>query len=145
MPNFKRIMDANPILMVLGGAFLISFSAVWVQLANVPAAGLWTLIVLVIATIQLPVLLVMLPIAIYLFYTSTIFIAVSFLILGIVISIVDTPIRAVLMGRGGKTPILVIMLGAIGGMLVFGILGLFVGAVILALSYKLMMAWLNAE
>lgn len=131
---------------ILGVALIqATLSGMGMMLASVPAAGLWTLIVLVIATVQLPVLLVMLPIAIYLFYTSTLFVAVSFLVLGIVISIVDGPMRAFLISRGGKTPMLVIFMGAIGGMLAFGIIGLFVGAVVLAVGYELLNSWLNEE
>ncbi len=57
-----------------------------------------------------------------------------------------TPLKLNLdLARGVDIPMLVVLLGAIGGMLAFGILGLFVGAVVLALCYKLMMAWLNAD
>ncbi len=129
---------------ILGVAIIQSILAgLGMWLASVPGAGLWTLLVLIVATIQLPVLLVMLPVAIYLFYASSLFIAVSFLVLGIVISIIDGPMRAFLMGRGGQTPILVIFFGAIGGMLAFGIIGLFVGAVVLAVGYELLNSWIN--
>jgi predicted PurR-regulated permease PerM len=62
--------------------------------------------------------------------------AVVFLVLGIVISSSDSFLKPILLGRGVDVPMLVILLGAIGGMMVFGILGLFVGAVILALAYR---------
>ena len=61
----------------------------------------------------------------------------------IVISISDSLLKPLFLGRGVEIPMLVILLGAIGGMLVAGIIGLFIGAVVLALSYKLMLAWLN--
>lgn len=131
---------------ILGVALIQAIlSGMAMVLAGVPAAGLWTLLALIVATIQLPVMLVLLPITIYLFYTSTLFIAISFLVWGIVISIVDTPMRAILMGRGSKTPILIIMMGALGGMLAFGIIGLFVGAVVLAVGYELFNSWLKEE
>ncbi len=57
----------------------------------------------------------------------------------------DTFLKPILLGRGVDIPMLVILLGAIGGMILFGILGLFVGAVILALAYKLFMTWLEEE
>jgi len=51
--------------------------------------------------------------------------------------------RAFLMGRDSKSPMLIITMGAIGGMLAFGIIGLFVGAVVLAVGYELLKSWLN--
>ena len=50
-----------------------------------------------------------------------------------------------LLGRGLDVPMLVILLGAIGGIILSGFLGLFVGAVVLAVSYKLFLAWLNED
>jgi predicted PurR-regulated permease PerM len=52
-------------------------------------------------------------------------------------------LKPIMLGRGVEAPMLVILLGAIGGMLMSGILGLFVGAVVLALGYKLFEAWLT--
>ena len=129
---------------ILGVAIIQAIlSGIGMMLASVPGTGFWTMVVLIVATIQLPPMLILLPIAIYLFYTSTLFIAISFLALAIVISIIDTPMRAFLMGRDSKTPILIIMMGAIGGMLAFGIIGLFVGAVVLSVGYELLKSWLN--
>jgi len=112
-------------------------------LADVPGAGIWTLLILILATIQLPPMLILLPVAIYLFYVSSLFVAISFLVLSIAISIIDAPIRAFLMSRDSRIPMLVIMIGAIGGMLAFGIIGLFVGAVVLAVGYELFNSWLQ--
>jgi predicted PurR-regulated permease PerM len=71
--------------------------------------------------------------------------AVIFLILSIVISMADTFLKPLFLGRGVEVPMLVILLGAIGGMMVFGILGLFLGAVILALTYKVFQALINDD
>jgi predicted PurR-regulated permease PerM len=57
----------------------------------------------------------------------------------------DGFLKPLFLGRGVDIPMLVILLGAIGGLLAFGVLGLFVGAVVLAVSYKLMEAWLHAD
>ena len=57
-------------------------------------------------------------------------------------SILDNVLKPILMGRGVDVPMLVIFLGAIGGMLLSGIIGLFIGSVVLALGYKLFQAWL---
>ncbi len=131
---------------ILGVAIIQAIlSGIGMMLASVPGTGFWTMVVLIVATIQLPPMLILLPVAIYLFYSSSLFIAISFLVLAIVISIIDTPMRAFLMGRDSKTPILIIMMGAIGGMLAFGIIGLFVGAVVLSVGYELLKSWLNEE
>jgi len=50
-----------------------------------------------------------------------------------------------LLGRGVKTPMAIIFMGAIGGLLSYGVIGLFIGAVILALGYELFLLWLNTE
>jgi predicted PurR-regulated permease PerM len=131
---------------ILGVAIIQAIlSGIGMMLASVPGTGFWTMVVLIVATIQLPPMLVLLPIAIYLFYTSALLTAMGFLVLAIVISIIDTPMRAFLMGRDSKTPILIIMMGAIGGMLAFGIIGLFVGAVVLSVGYELLKSWLNED
>ncbi len=57
----------------------------------------------------------------------------------------DGFLKPLFLGRGMSTPMLVILLGAIGGMITSGIIGLFVGAIILALGYELFMKWLNDE
>jgi predicted PurR-regulated permease PerM len=112
-------------------------------LAGVPAAGLWALAILILAVIQLPPLLVMGPAAIYVFANASTVVAVIFLIWAIFVSISDTFLKPLLLGRGVNVPMLVVLLGAIGGMMMMGIIGLFLGAVILAIGYQLFVAWLE--
>ena len=69
--------------------------------------------------------------------------AVIFLILALVVSVADTFLKPLLLGRGVDVPMLVVLLGAIGGMIAFGILGLFIGAVILAIAYKVFQALID--
>jgi len=129
---------------VLGIAIIQSVAAGLVMLLfGIPAAGLWALIVLILAIIQLPPTLIMLPVAIYAFSIMDTTYAIIFLILSIIISSADTFLKPLFLGRGVDVPMLVILLGAIGGMMAFGIIGLFIGAVILALSYKLFQALIN--
>ncbi len=128
---------------VLGVAMIQALaSGLGLMLVGVPAAGLWALMVLVLAIIQLPPILVLGPVAVYVFSSSSTTVAVSFLIWAIVISGSDTFLKPMLLGRGLDVPMLVILLGAIGGMILSGIIGLFVGAVVLAVGYKLFQAWL---
>ncbi len=65
------------------------------------------------------------------------------MIWSILVSASDTFLKPLFLGRGVEIPMLIILVGAIGGMMTSGIIGLFVGAVILALGYKLFMAWLG--
>jgi len=131
---------------VLGIAVVQSVAAgILMLIFGIPAAGLWALIVLLLAIIQLPPTLILLPVAIYGFSIMDTTPAIIFLILSMVVSVADTFLKPLFLGRGVDVPMLVILLGAIGGMIAFGIMGLFVGAVVLALAYKVFMALINDE
>lgn len=131
---------------VLGIAIIQSVAAGIVMLLfGIPAAGLWALLVLFLAIIQLPPLLILLPVSIYSFSVMDGTTAIIFLILCIVISLADSFLKPLFLGKGVDVPMLVILLGAIGGMVLMGIMGLFVGAVILALAYKVYQALINNE
>jgi predicted PurR-regulated permease PerM len=112
---------------------------------GVPGAGLWALLVLILAIVQLPTILVLGPIIIYVFSTSTTVTAVVFAIWSILVGISDAFLKPLLMGRGVDVPMLVIFIGAIGGFMTSGIIGLFIGAIILALGYKLYLIWLEKD
>jgi predicted PurR-regulated permease PerM len=129
---------------VLGIAMIQSvLSALGMMVIGVPAWGLWTLVILVLAIAQLPIILVLGCVSAYVFSVADTTAAVIFLIYSIIVSSSDGFLKPLFLGRGMTTPMLVILLGAIGGMMASGIIGLFVGAIILALGYELFMAWLN--
>lgn len=129
---------------VLGVALIQSILAgIGMIVVGVPFTGLWTFVVLVLAIVQLPTILVLGPIIIYVFSTATTTPAVMFAIWSIVVGVSDTFLKPLFLGRGMDIPMLVILLGAIGGMVLSGIIGLFVGAVVLSVGYKLFVAWLN--
>jgi len=131
---------------VLGVAIIQAVAAgIVMMLFDIPMAGLWALIVLFLAIIQLPPTLILLPVGIYGFSIMDTTPAIIFLILAMVISIADTFLKPLLLGRGVDVPMLVILLGAIGGMIVMGMMGLFVGAVILALAFKVFQALIEVE
>ena len=113
--------------------------------AGVPAAGLLTLICLLFGVIQLGVVIVLIPVVIYLFSTADTVTAVGFLIWAILVAPVDNILKPILLGRGVDVPMLIIFVGAIGGFLHEGIIGLFIGAVVLALGYKLFLAWVTED
>jgi predicted PurR-regulated permease PerM len=112
---------------------------------GVPGAGLWALLVLILAVVQLPTILILGPIIVYVFATASTVIAVMFAIWSLLVGMSDAFLKPLLMGRGVDVPMLIIFIGAIGGFIASGIIGLFVGAIILALGYKLFLLWLNAE
>jgi len=129
---------------VIGIAFIQAvLGGIGMMLAGVPAAGLFAVAILILAIAQLPPLLVLAPVAFYIFSAESTTVAVIFLIWSILVSSSDMVLKPLLLGRGIDVPMLVILLGAIGGMLTSGIVGLFIGAVVLALGYKLVAAWLQ--
>ena len=129
---------------VLGVALIQSLLAgVGLLAAGVPGAGLWALIVLLLAIVQLPPILILAPIILYVFSVSSTTVAVIFMIWSILVSMSDAFLKPLLLGRGVEVPMLIILIGAIGGMIHSGIIGLFVGAVVLALGYELFRAWLE--
>jgi predicted PurR-regulated permease PerM len=114
-------------------------------LAGVPAAGLWTLLCLFLCVVQIGAGLVLVPAVIYVFVTGSTTTAVLFLVWSVFVMLIDNVLKPMLMGRGLQVPMVVVFLGAIGGMLAWGIVGLFVGSVILVLGYKLFVGWLAPE
>ena len=134
------------LLGVVGVAFIQSMligSAMFVF--DVPAAGLITLGVLILGIAQLPALIVVLPVIFYVFSTQDTTPATIFTIWVLIAGVSDNFLKPLLMGRGVDVPMPVILIGAIGGMLTAGIIGLFLGAVVLAIWYELFIAWLKAD
>ena len=129
---------------VLGVAAIQAvLSALGMMVMGVPAWGLWSMIILVLAIAQLPPILVLGFVMAYVFSVAETTPAVIFAIYCIIVSGSDGFLKPMFLGRGMSTPMLVILLGAIGGMMMSGIIGLFVGAIVLALGYELFMKWLN--
>lgn len=113
--------------------------------ADVPAASILTLIVLFLAIVQLPTILIVLPVIIYVFSANSTGFAVGFMIWSVVASMSDTFLKPLMLGRGLEIPMLIILIGAIGGMILFGIIGLFLGSVILALAFQLFQGWMTFD
>ncbi len=110
---------------------------------HMPAAGIIAIIVLIVTIVQLPPILIMLPVIIYVFSFAETVPAVIFTVWAVLWSIADMFLKPMLLGKGVPVPMLVILLGAIGGMMMGGPVGLFVGSVALALAYKIFMAMLE--
>lgn len=131
---------------ILGVAVIQAFLAgVGFAVIGVPAAGLWTMLCLIFAIIQVGTAPVMIPMVIYVFASKSMVTAVLFLLWGIFVTMLDSLLKPILLAKGAPVPMLIIFLGAIGGFINHGIIGLFVGAVVLSLAYKLLLVWLNTQ
>jgi len=129
---------------VLGVAVIQAvLAAVGFLVIGMPYSGIWALLVLILAIIQLPPIIILGPIIVYAFTITTTLPAVIFMIWCLLVGVSDSFLKPLLLGRGLDIPMPVILLGAIGGMILSGIIGLFVGAVVLAVGYELFMVWLN--
>jgi predicted PurR-regulated permease PerM len=115
--------------------------------AGVPLAGLLAIIVLVLGIAQVPALLVTLPVIAYLWMSGHYGTgeAALYSVLLFVAGMADNVLKPLMLGRGVDAPMPVVLLGALGGMAAGGILGLFVGAVLLTLGYQIFMGWVAAN
>ena len=129
---------------ILGVAFFQFIAAGTVfMLAKVPFAGLWALSVLVLAILQLPSVIVILPVIIYLFLVKELLVAIGWAIALVVIGASDNVLKPLLMRKGSPVPMLVIFIGAIGGFILSSFTGLFTGAVVLSVGYNLIVHWIG--
>ena len=129
---------------ILGVAFFQFLTAGTVfMLAGVPFAGLWALVVLILAILQLPTVIVILPVIIYLFSAKALVPSILWSVALLAIGLSDNVLKPLLMGKGSTVPMLVIFLGAIGGFMFSGLLGLFTGAIVLSVGYNLMVHWIG--
>ncbi len=131
---------------VIGVAFIQALLlGIGFIMAGIPAAGVLAVIVMLLGIMQLPALLISLPAIAYLWWlgdgstVSNIFFSIYFVAAGMA----DNVLKPILLGRGVNAPMPVILLGALGGMVSSGIIGMFVGAVLLAVGYQVFMEWVN--
>ena len=119
----------------LGGAGL--------ALAGVPFAGLLTVVLLVLCLAQIGMLVVLIPAAIWVFWSGDPVWGTFLLVWSIVASMLDTWLRPLLVSRSANLPLLLIFVGVIGGFVAFGVLGIFVGPVVLAVAYTFLKTWVE--
>jgi predicted PurR-regulated permease PerM len=131
---------------ILGIAIIQSLLAgLGFMVMGVPAAGGLALVCLVLAVVQIDILIILIPLSIYAFGTVGTGAAVAFLIWNIAVGLLNNVLKPILLARGVEAPMAVIFIGAIGGLIAHGIIGLFVGAVVFVLGYTLFIFWLNEE
>ncbi|HUN87198.1 MAG TPA: AI-2E family transporter [Terriglobales bacterium] len=128
---------------ILGVALIQSvLASLGFLVVGLPGAGLWTLLFFIAAVLQLGVV-VLVPAVAYAFAITSTTSAIVFTGWCIFVGLIDNVIKPVLLGRASQVPTLVIFLGVIGGFVAMGIIGLFVGAIVLSVGYKLFLAWLE--
>jgi predicted PurR-regulated permease PerM len=134
----------NVVRGILGVAFIqtLCFAAgLW--LGGIPYFAIWSLCCLVLAIVQVGTLPVALGVIIYIWGHGSTLTAILLTIWMVLVSLLDNVLKPILMGKGAPVPMLVVFLGALGGFMYMGFIGLFIGAVILSLGYKLFDAWLT--
>ncbi len=120
---------------VLGGLGLV--------VAGVPFAGLLTVAMFVLCVAQIGMLVVLIPAVIWVYWNGHPILGTVFLIWSLAGSLIDNVLRPLLVRRSADLPLLLIFIGVIGGLIAFGLLGLFVGPVVLAVAYTLLMTWIK--
>ena len=140
-----RMMEAtvrNVSRGVLGTAVIQTFFAgLGMIVAGIPGAALWTVVCLFLAVVQIGPGLVLIPTIIYMFSESSTMAAVIYMLWAVPVMLSDSVLKPVLMGRGSSVPVLVIFIGVVGGTMAYGLIGVFVGPVVLVVGYTLILAW----
>jgi predicted PurR-regulated permease PerM len=129
---------------VIGVAFIQAIIiGICLLISGVPWAGALSAIVLVLGIAQVPALIITLPAIVYIWSSGTYGTgaAVAYSVLLFVAGMADNVLKPLMLGRGVDAPMPIILLGALGGMATGGILGMFVGATLLALGYQIFMSW----
>ncbi|MBF7729773.1 AI-2E family transporter [Pseudomonas sp. N040] len=132
---------------VVGIAFIQMFLiGLGFAVYGIEGAGLLAMAVLILGIMQLPATLITLPVIAYVLGTEGVSAAsISFVIYTFVAGMADNVLKPLLLGRGVEVPMPVILIGALGGMVTGGIIGLFIGPVILAVAYQLFWQWVEDQ
>ena len=129
---------------VVGVALVQSFLAgVGFLVAGIPAAGLLTFLVLLLGIVQVGPTLLIIPILIWSWMTMEAKSALLFTAYMVPVNLVYNVLRPIVMARGLTTPMPVILIGVMGGLIAYGLAGIFVGPIILAVAWALIFAWVH--
>jgi predicted PurR-regulated permease PerM len=144
MASIAAVTIRNVVRGILGVAIIQSLLAgIGFVAAGIPYAGIWTLLCLILAIIQIGIFPVVLFVMIYIWTTDHTTTAILLTIWMIPVGFVDNILKPLMMGKGAPVPMLIIFLGSLGGFIYSGFIGLFTGAVILSLGYRLFDVWLK--
>jgi predicted PurR-regulated permease PerM len=129
---------------VLGVAVIQALLAgLGLSLSGIPHAPIWTLIALIFSIIQIGPSIVMAGAAIYLFLTQSLLFASLWTAYFVLVSLSDNIMKPFLLAKGAEVPMPVIFIGVVGGFLLSGFIGLFAGAIVLSIGYKLVIKWIE--
>jgi len=144
MSEVAEVTVRNVAKGVLGVAFIQSmFAGIAFVVVGIPFAGLWILICLILGIIQIGIMPVSLGTIIYIWGSADVLTATLFTIWMLIVGVMDNVLKPILLGKGAPVPMLVVFLGAIGGFMLSGFIGLFTGAIVLSFGYNLFKEWLN--
>jgi predicted PurR-regulated permease PerM len=147
-PEFQHLIGSTVRSVTFGilGVALIqtALAALGFFVFGLPAVGVWSVVFLAGAVLQMGGL-VLIPAVIYGFAIASTTKAVIFLIWCAIVGVSDNVLKPILLGRGAAVPVAVVFLGVIGGFIAMGLVGLFVGAIVLAVGYKLFLAWISGR
>jgi len=115
------------------------------MMAGVPYAGVLTLVALIFCILQIPPVLMAIPVCVYLFSGHEVLPASLWTIYLLLASTSDNFIKPILLGKGAPVPMLVIFIGVVGGFILSGFIGLFTGAIVMSIGYKLFSGWLDSD
>jgi predicted PurR-regulated permease PerM len=145
-PEYQQLVGATVRSVTFGilGVAVIQtvFAALGFFVVGLPGASVWTIVFLFGAILQIGAV-VLIPAIVFAFLVASKTAAILFLVWCIFVGLMDNVLKPLLLGRGSATPVLVVFLGVIGGFMAMGIIGLFVGAVVLSVGYKLFLAWIH--
>ncbi|WP_027517189.1 AI-2E family transporter [Bradyrhizobium sp. WSM1417] len=131
---------------VIGVAIIQALLAgIGFKLAGIASAGLLAFVVLLLSIVQIGGAIVILPVIIWIWTDKEFPIALLLTVFFVIVSVLDNILKPLVMGRGLTTPALVILIGVIGGTLFHGIIGLFIGPIILSVVWELTVAWIRTE
>lgn len=129
---------------VIGVAFVQALlCGIGFFLVGIPGAGILSLLAMLLGVVQVPVVLVTLPAIIFAFAVKSTGVAIAFTVWFIIAGLSDAALKPMMIGHGLEVPMPVILLGVIGGVIAYGLVGLFIGAVLLAVGYVLFREWLD--
>jgi predicted PurR-regulated permease PerM len=122
-----------------------AIGGVGLWIVGLPFAGLLTAMMFVLCLIQIGPGLVLVPAVVWMYYQGDTLWGTVLLAVTIVATTIDQFIRPILIRRGANLPLLLILAGVIGGLIAFGVLGIFIGPTLLAVTYTLLQAWMNEQ
>ena len=115
------------------------------KLAGIPGAGLLAFLVMLLTIVQIGGAIVIFPVIVWIWIDKDFTTAVLLTPFLAMVGLLDNILKPLVMGRGLTTPTLVIFVGVIGGTLAHGMLGLFIGPIILSVAWELMVAWIRDD